>query len=80
MKTPTKQCSRTVFFSLEIGDMLRPAIIAIKLLKLPILNDSRAVSIQNSIIRTRCFFFGCCEEKKNVEIEKQKKKPAVELS
>lgn len=49
----------TVFFNLEIGDMLRPAMIAIRLLKLPILNDSRAVSIQNSIILARCFFFGC---------------------
>lgn len=32
---------------------------AIRLLKLPMLNDSRAVSIQNSMIRARCFFLGC---------------------
>lgn len=49
----------TVFFNREMGDMLRPAMIAIRLLKLPMLNDSRAVSIQNSINLARCFFFGC---------------------
>lgn len=51
--------SLTVFFKRDIGDMLRPAMIAIKELKLPMLKHSRAVSIQYSTTRTRCFFFAC---------------------
>lgn len=49
----------TVFFRRDIGDMFKPAMIAIRELKLPMLKHSRAVSIQYSITRTRCFFFGC---------------------
>lgn len=58
----------TVFLSRDIGDILRPAIIAIKLLKLPMLNDSRAVSIQNSIILALCFFFGCCKKENTYKL------------
>lgn len=49
----------TVFLSLERGDMLSPAMMAIKELKLPMLKHSRAVSIQNSTTLTRCFFLAC---------------------
>lgn len=54
----------TVFLSLPIGARFRPAIMAIRLLKLPMLKHSRAVSIQYSIMRTRCFFLGYCEIQK----------------
>lgn len=49
----------TVFLSLERGDMLSPAMMAINELKLPMLKHSRAVSIQNSTTLTRCFFLAC---------------------
>lgn len=54
----------TVFFNRDIGDIFRPAMIAISELKLPILKHSRAVSIQYSTTRTRCFFFACCDTHK----------------
>lgn len=50
------EVERTVFFRRDIGDMFRPAMMAIRLLKLPMLKLSRAVSIQYSMMRTRCFF------------------------
>lgn len=43
--------------------MLRPAMMAINELKLPMLKHSRATSIQYSITLTRCFFFGFCKGK-----------------
>ena len=49
----------TVFFRRDMGDMFKPAMIAIRELKLPMLKHSRAVSIQYSTTRTRCFFFAC---------------------
>lgn len=42
--------------------MFSPAMMAISELKLPTLKHSRAVSIQNSMIFTRCFFFECCDK------------------
>lgn len=48
----------TVFFNLDIGDIFNPAIMAIKLLKFPILKHSLPTSIQYSTTLTRCFFFG----------------------
>lgn len=53
------QVQLTVFFRRDMGDMFKPAMIAIRELKLPMLKHSRAVSIQYSTTRTRCFFFAC---------------------
>lgn len=57
------KCDFTVFLSLLIGDMFSPAMMAISELKLPTLKHSRAVSIQNSMVFTRCFFFECWNPK-----------------
>lgn len=46
----------TVFLRRDTGDILRPAMMAINELKLPMLKHSRATSIQYSITLTRCFF------------------------
>jgi len=59
----------TVFFKRDIGDILRPAMIAIKELKLPMLKHSRAVSIQYSMTRTRCFFFACWKSRGKFDYE-----------
>lgn len=50
----------TVFLRRETGDILRPAIIAMRELKFPMLKHSRATSIQYSITLTLCFFLGFC--------------------
>lgn len=60
-KSQSRICdSLTVFLSLDMGDMLRPAMIAIRELKLPMLKHSRAASIQYSMTLTRSFFLTCC--------------------
>lgn len=53
-----------------MGDMFRPAMIAIKLLKLPMLKHSRPVSIQYSTVLTRCFFFWAWNERRHVPVRK----------
>jgi len=45
--------------------------IAIKELKLPMLKHSRAVSIQYSTTRTRCFFFACWKSREKFLIMKR---------
>ena len=53
---PSYNCFPTVFFILATGNMLSPVMMPMRLLKLPVLTHSRAISIQNSTRRTRRFF------------------------
>jgi hypothetical protein len=68
--TESRSCDElTVFFNLDMGDMLRPAMIAMRELKLPMLKHSRAASIQYSITFTRSFFLTCCWQTDRTEFQ-----------
>lgn len=54
----------TVFFNLDTQVIFIPAMIAIRELKLPMFMHSFATSTKYSMIRTRFFFFKCCNTKK----------------
>lgn len=56
----------TVFESLETEAVLRPSKMEAKVLKLPMLKHSFAVSIQYSAIRILSFFTPCCKSSKTV--------------
>lgn len=59
----------TVFLSLATGDIFKPAMMAIKELKLPMLKHSLAASIQYSTTRTLLFFFGICSMKNDKSVK-----------